>query len=107
MAIASTTHYITIYQPNHAKPVGIVEFQISRGQTKIRNLKWIKDLLQLAQSNKMGTDIKYFGLHGYLSKIDDLTKLPRTNQGNIELAYIPRKLTQKEILDYLVPNFTH
>ena len=102
MANASNTHYITIYQPNHAKPVGILEFQISRGQTKIRNLKWIKDLLQLAQSNKMGTDIKYFGLHGYLSKIDDLTKLPRTSQGNIELAYIPRKLTQKELLEYFV-----
>ena len=94
-------NYLTLYKPNNSSPVALVEFHKSVGNSKIRNLKWHKDMLDLSQSNNLQTDISHLNLYGYLSKVKNITKLPRTASGNIETQHIPKKITNDELISYL------
>ena len=94
-------NYLTLYTPNHSSPVALVEFHKSVGNSKIRNLKWHKDMLDLSQSKNLQTDISHLNLYGYLSKVKNITKLPRTASGNIETQHIPKKITNDELISYL------
>ena len=94
-------NYLTLYTPNHSSPVALVEFHKSVGNSKIRNLKWHKDMLHLSQSNNLQTDLSHLNLYGYLSKVKNLNNLPRTASGNIETQHIPKKITNDELISYL------
>jgi hypothetical protein len=95
-------NYLILYTPNHSLPVGLVEFHTSIGNTKVRNLKWHKDLLKISSSNKLSTDLRYLRIYGYVSRVKDLAKLPRTTQRNIAPEYRPIKVTNEELIGYLV-----
>jgi hypothetical protein len=95
-------NYLVIYKQNHSLPVGLVEFHSSVGNSKARNLRWHKDLLQLSKSNKLETDLEYLNLYGYLSKVKDLNRLPRNLQGNILSQYVPKRIKTSDLINILV-----
>ena len=95
-------NYLILYKRNETIPMALVEFHTSIGNPKVRNLKWLKDGLSLAKSNKLMTDLRYHGVHGYVARVNDLAKLPRNDRGNIVPEYIPIRVTVEEIKSYLV-----
>lgn len=95
-------NYLILYKRNQTTPIALVEFHTSIGNTKVRNLRWIKDDLKLSKSDKLITDLRYLGVHGYVSRVSDLAKLPRNKQGTIDSGAIPIRVSVDDIKCYLV-----
>ena len=95
-------NYLILYKRNESLPVALVVFHTSVGNPKVRNLKWIKDNLKLSNSNKLMTDLRYHGVHGYVARVNDLAKLPRNEYGNIVREHVPIRVTVDEIKSYLI-----